>query len=79
MKMKRLLKASNSKNDLVKAILMYQKGLAYYMEPNHWVQSYEGKHVWNHPTDKDPTKVAKMVLGIKDEPVREPDKKQQEV
>lgn len=70
----KLLKSGNSKNDLVKAILMYQKALAYYMNEAHWVKGYEGTYKWNHPDDKDPTKVAKLVLGVKENDVRQPDK-----
>ena len=64
------LKAGNSKNDLIRAILMYQRALNYYASDAQWVKSYEGKYTWNHSTDKDPTKVAKLVLGINDATLR---------
>ncbi len=73
----RELKAGNSKSQLVRAILTYQRALAYYASDAHWTKSYEGKFTWND--SREPTEVAKTVLGIPLEvkPVREPDKKPQ--
>ena len=69
------LKAGNSKNQLVRAILTYQRALAYYASDEHWTKSYEGKFTWND--SRSPTEVAKIVLGLASEvkpAVREPDK-----
>ena len=83
----RQLKQGNSKSQLVKAVLTYQRALAYYASDEHWTKSYEGKFTWND--SRSPTEVAKIVLGIASEipnkaqvhydhgevkPVREPDK-----
>jgi len=73
----RQLKSGNSKAQLVRAILTYQRALAYYASDEHWTKSYEGKFTWND--SRSPTEVAKIVLGIPTEvkPVREPDKTSQ--
>ena len=70
----RQLKSGNSKSQLVRAILTYQRALAYYASDEHWTKSYEGKFTWND--SKEPTEVAKIVLGLAKEvkTVREPDK-----
>ncbi|KKN68626.1 hypothetical protein LCGC14_0449880 [marine sediment metagenome] len=36
----RQLKQGNSKSQLVKAVLTYQRALAYYASPEHWTKSY---------------------------------------
>ena len=58
----RQLKSGNSKSQLVRAILTYQRALAYYASDKHWTKSYEGKFTWND--ERHPTEVAKIVLGI---------------
>ncbi len=59
----RQLKSGNSKNQLVRAILTYQRALAYYAADEHWTQSYESKRfTWND--SREPTEVAKIVLGL---------------
>ena len=70
----RELKAGNSKSQLVRAILTYQRALAYYASDAQWVQMPDGKYQWND--SRSPTEVAKIVLGLAKEvkPVREPDK-----
>jgi len=70
----RQLKSGNSKAQLVRAVLTYQRALAYYASDEHWTKSYEGKFTWND--SRSPTEVAKIVLGLAKEvkPVREPDK-----
>ena len=72
----RQLKSGNSKAQLVRAILTYQRALAYYASDEHWTKSYEGKFTWND--SKEPTEVAKIVLGLAKEvkpAVRLPDPK----
>ena len=71
----RQLKSGNSKAQLVRAILTYQRALAYYATDEHWTKSYEGKFTWND--SKEPTEVAQIVLGLASEVpqnVRLPDK-----
>ena len=71
----RQLKSGNSKAQLVRAILTYQRALAYYASDKHWTKSYEGKFTWND--SRSPTEVAKIVLGLAKEvkpAVRLPDK-----
>ncbi len=71
----RELKAGNSKSQLVRAILTYQRALAYYASDGNWTKSYEGKFTWND--SRSPTEVAKIVLGLAKEVkpnVRLPDK-----
>ena len=73
----RQLKSGNSKAQLVRAVLTYQRALAYYASDGNWTKSYEGKFTWND--SREPTEVAKIVLGLPKEvnPVREPDKTSQ--
>ena len=70
----RQLKSGNSKAQLVRAVLTYQRALAYYASDGNWTKSYEGKFTWND--SREPTEVAKIVLGLAKEvkSVREPDK-----
>ena len=84
MNQKRLLKAANSKSQLAKAVIMYQKALHYYANENHWAVRtvYDSKGVevpdviiWVGEDD-DPTLPAQTVLGMRKptlKPVREPD------
>ncbi len=73
----RELKAGNSKGQLVRAILTFQRALAYYASDAQWVQMPDGKFQWND--SRSPTEVAKIVLGLDKEEVkpavRLPDKK----
>lgn len=72
MNAKKLLKASNSKGQLVKAILVYQRALSYYANESHWAVKGEDI-IW--VKDDDPTLPAQTVLGMRKQSVREPDKK----
>lgn len=82
MKEKQLMKAANSKGQLVKACLLYQRALAHYANESNWAVR-EDDILW--VGDDTPTYAAQVVLGKckqdpayetrNKKPVREPDKK----
>lgn len=59
---KSILKKSNSKGQLVKAIIVYQRALHYYADETHW--AVKGDDItWIH--DDDPLLPAQTVLGMR--------------
>lgn len=76
MNTRKLLKAANSKGQLVKAILIYQQALRYYAAEEHWAVKGEDI-IW--VKDDDPTLPAQTCLGLRKaitkQSVREPDTK----
>lgn len=60
MNQKHLIKAANSKGQLAKAIMMYQKALAYYANEANWAVKDD---VIQWVGSDDPTEVAEIVLG----------------
>ncbi len=61
MNQKKLLKAANSKGQLVKAVLMYQAALRYYATEEHWAVRGDDI-IW--VKDDDPTLPAQTCLGM---------------
>lgn len=63
MKAFQILKNQNSKGDLAKAVLLYQRALHHYANESNWaVKADASSIIWIG--DDDPTYVAKVVLGL---------------
>lgn len=58
--LKASIKANNSKGTLVKAVIQYQRALAYYADESNWAVSEE-RIEW--VANDDPLEVAEVVLG----------------
>lgn len=63
MNTKKLLKAANSKGQLVKACLQYQRALLWYAKEENWLVNVDEKIEW--VGSDDPTEVAEITLGVR--------------
>ena len=62
MNSKKLLKAANSKGQLIRAVIAYRQALIWYANESNWAVKDE---VIQWIGDDDPTKAAEIVLGIR--------------